>query len=68
MKMKERIHELKMPGLTQKEKVIVWYFLISFCLLSVGGDSPGWAITLVVFNFVNAARLFRKVPIHKIEE
>lgn len=61
--MKEVINELKMSGLTFKQKAIVWYFIISFCSLCITDDSPIWAIALVVLNFANAARLIRKVPL-----
>jgi hypothetical protein len=61
--MKSIINELKMPGLTWKQKLIVWYFVISLCLLCITDDSPLWAIAFVVLNFANAARLIRKVPL-----
>lgn len=32
--MKQLIKELSLSGLTLKQKAIVWYFVISFCLLA----------------------------------
>ncbi len=61
--MKEFIDEFTMPWLTLKQRLIVWYFALSFCLLCIGDESPIWAIFLVVLNFANAARLVRKVPL-----
>ena len=66
--MKELINELKLQGLTWKQKAICLYFLISFCSLCITDDSPLWAIAFVILNFANAVRLLRKVPIPKIEE
>lgn len=65
--MKEIINELKMSGLTLKQKAIVWYFTISFCTLCVTAESSLWAIALIVLNFANAARLIKKVPLPDIE-
>lgn len=65
--MKEIINELKMSGLTLKQKAIVWYFTISFCTLCVTAESSLWAITLIVLNFANAARLIKKVPLPDTE-
>lgn len=61
--MKDMWKELAMPGLTWKQKAIVWYFVISFCSLCITDDSPLWAIAIVVLNFANAARLIKKIPI-----
>jgi hypothetical protein len=61
--MKEILKELAMPNLTWKQRLIVWYFVISLCSLCITDDSPLWAIALVVLNFANAARLVRKIPL-----
>ena len=61
--MKDMWKELTMPGLTWKQKAIVWYFAISFCLLASVVDAPIWGLTILVVNFANAARLIKKVPI-----
>jgi hypothetical protein len=57
------INEFKRPfhGLTKKQKAIVAYFLVSFCLLSVA-EAPMWAVFLIVLNLCNSARLIRKIP------
>lgn len=65
--MKELINELMMLGLTLKQKMIVWYFTVSFCSLCITDDSPIWIIALVVLNFANAARLIKKIPLPDIE-
>ena len=65
--MKELINELMMLGLTLKQKMIVWYFTVSFCSICITDDSPIWIIALVVLNFANAARLIKKVPLPDIE-
>lgn len=65
--MKDFINELRMPGLTWKQRAIVWYFVISLCMLCITDDSPLWAIAFVVLNFANAARLVRKVPLPEID-
>ncbi len=65
--MKEIINELRMSGLTLKQKAIVWYFALSFCTLCITGESPIWVIALIVLNFANAARLIRKVPLPDTE-
>lgn len=61
--MKDMWKELTMPGLTWKQKAIVWYFAVSFCLLASVVDAPIWGLTILVVNFANAARLIKKVPI-----
>ena len=43
-----------------KRRIIELYFALSFCALSIGDDSPIWAVALVVLNFANAARIVRK--------
>lgn len=53
--MKDMWKELTMPGLTWKQKAIVWYFAVV--------DAPIWGLTILVVNFANAARLIKKVPI-----
>ena len=66
--MKELINELGMQDLSMKQKAIVWYFIISLCSLCITEDSQTWAIILIALNFVNAARLIRKVPLSQTEE
>ena len=61
--MKEIIKDLKLSGLTFKQKAIVWYFSISLCSLCITDESPIWAVIIVVLNFANSARLVKKVPI-----
>ena len=60
--MKEFINGFKMPELTWKQKAIVWYFGLSFCLLGISDESPLWLIVAMMLNFANAVRLARKVP------
>ncbi len=61
--MKEIIREITMPWLTLKQKLIVWYFVVSFCLLASVADAPIWGLLFLLFNFANAARLIKQVPI-----
>lgn len=61
--MKDLIKEITMPDLTRKQRIIVWYFSVSFSLLCITDDSPIWMIVFVVLNFANAARLLRKIPL-----
>ena len=65
---KELGNDLRMPSLTMKERVVMWYFIISFCLLFIGDESPVWAVAVVVLNFGNAARLVRKIDFNGVEE
>lgn len=65
--MKEILKEIMLPGLTLKHKVIVFYFTLSLCSLSISDESPLWAVALVVVNFINAARLVKKVPLKNEE-
>lgn len=53
--MKRLIKELSLSGLTLKQKAIVWYFIISFCLLASTAEAPFWFLFLEVANFANAA-------------
>ena len=59
--MKQLIKELSLSGLTLKQKAIVWYFAISFCLLASTAEAP--FLFLEVANFANAARLIKRVPL-----
>lgn len=61
--MKQLIKELSLSGLTLKQKAIVWYFIISLCLLVSTVEAPLWFLFFEVTNFANAARLVKKVPI-----
>ena len=69
--MKQLLNELKMSGLTLKEKAISWYFVISLCmtgsLVAVDASNPALFIILALFllNFWNAALLMRKVKTPK---
>lgn len=63
--MREILKELMMPWLTFKQKAIVWYFGISFCLIASVVDAPIWVFAILVLNFANAARLIKKIPIPK---
>ena len=66
--MKQLINELKMEGLTPKEKAMAWYFAVSLCLLlSIADNSSLLAIILVAVNFCIAALLVKKVPFSKIK-
>lgn len=56
--MKRLIKELSLSGLTLKQKAIVWYFAISFCLLASTAEAPFWFLF-----FANAARLIKRVPL-----
>lgn len=61
--MKQLIKELSLSGLTLKQKAIVWYFAISFCLLASTAEAPFWFLFLEVANFANAVRLIKRVPL-----
>lgn len=61
--MKQLIKELSLSGLTLKQKTIVWYFAISFCLLASTAEAPFWSLFLEVANFANAARLINRVSL-----
>lgn len=63
--MKQLIKELSLSGLTLKQKAIVWYFVISFCLLASTAEAPFWFLFLEVANFANAARIIKRVPPRK---
>lgn len=56
----EILKELGIYGLTAKQWVVLTYFIMSLCLLSIGDESPIWVIVIVVINFFNSARLVRK--------
>lgn len=66
--MKELIKEIIMPDLTSKQRLIVWYFIVSLFMLCITDDSSIWMILFVVLNFANAARLVRKVPLADLEK
>lgn len=61
--MKQIIKELSLSGLTLKQKAIVWYFTISFCLLVSTVEAPIWFLFLEVANFANSVRLINRVPL-----
>lgn len=65
--MKEIVRDLKMKGLTSKQRLTVWYFALSLCSLCVSDETPLWIVVFLVLNFANAARLVRKVPMPKFE-
>jgi len=64
--MKTIINEL-IPNLTLKQKVIILYFIISFCSLSVYSETPTWILIFLALNLANATRLVKKVPLPEIE-
>jgi len=49
--------ELLMPALATKQRLVVWYFVLSLMLLCVADDASLWMLGFVVLNFGNAARL-----------
>jgi hypothetical protein len=65
--MKEVLNHF-LPSLTWKQRFIVFYFVLSLCLLCIGDETPLWIIILVVVNFANAARLVKKVPLPEIKD
>jgi len=65
---KDLVNEVRMPGLSGKQRAIMWYFCISFCALCITDDAPFWAIILVLLNFVNAVRLAKKIDFAVFEE
>lgn len=66
--MKELIKEIVMPDLTRKQRLIVWYFIVSLFMLCITDASSIWMILFVVLNFANASRLVRKVPLADLEK
>ncbi|MDR1652885.1 MAG: hypothetical protein LBS01_04435 [Prevotellaceae bacterium] len=60
--MKKVLKLLGLAGFTGKQKAIVIYFAISFCLIGSVADAPVWALVALLLNFANAARLLRKIP------
>lgn len=50
-----------------KHKFYVLYFLLSFCALCVGDETPVWIVALIVLNFGNSVRLIKRVPL-KLKE
>ena len=67
--MKKLIDELKMTGLTGKQKAVAWYFLISFCLAGcISDESALWAIAFVVLNLAVAALLVKSYLFTKSNE
>ena len=65
---KELGNDLRMPSLTMKQRVVMWYFIISFCALFIGDESSVWAVAVVVLNFANAARLVKRIKFNESEE
>jgi hypothetical protein len=67
--MKKILSEYYKPfkGLNLKQKMIVAYFIFSFCFLCVGYETPEWVVALIVLNLANAVRLVKKIPISEIE-
>ena len=66
--MKDLIKEFTLPGLTLKQKAIVWYFVLSFCLIGSVVEAPLWALVVLVLNFANSVRLIKKVPLPEDDE
>lgn len=65
--MKTIFEQLWMPYLSRKHRLVVWYFVMSLCMLCISDESPIWAIILVVLNFANSVRLVKKVPLPEQE-
>lgn len=60
-----QIAELLAWGAAKKEvadRLSIWYFVISFCLLASTAEAPFWFLFLEVANFANAARIIKRVP------
>ena len=55
-------------GLRPVHKVIVSYFVLSFCLVCGVVAAEWWQLALVVANFALASRLVRLVPVPDDEE
>ena len=54
-------------SLTWKQRAVVAYFLVSFCLVIMMGDgSPLWAVFAAILNLGNAVRLIRRVPMDSL--
>ncbi|KAA6303179.1 MAG: hypothetical protein EZS26_000782 [Candidatus Ordinivivax streblomastigis] len=68
MIMKQLLKEFGLQGLTLKQKAIVIYFLISFCLIGSVVEAPAWGLILLVLNFANSARLLKQVPLPELDE
>jgi hypothetical protein len=61
--MKKVLKQLGLNGLTGKQKAIVVYFAISFCLIGSIAVAPVWALIVLLLNFANAVRLLKQVPL-----
>lgn len=57
-----------MKNLTLKEKMIAAYFTLSIFLLCVGDETPILYIAIAVLNFMNAARLIKRIDVEKIDK
>lgn len=61
------IDELKkallLKGLTFKQKVVVWWFSLSLCLLCVTADAPFWVHLVEVINLGISAHYLKRIPL-----
>lgn len=55
-----------MNKITNKDKLYIAYFALSWALLAINDEAPLWAIALVVLNLWNAARLIKQVPLKAV--
>lgn len=46
-----------------RDKLIVFYFVVSFLLLTISDETPLCIIFLIVANFANSARLVSKLSL-----
>lgn len=55
-----------MKNITNKDKLYIAYFALSWTPLAINDEAPLWAIALVVLNLWNAARLIKQVPLKAV--
>lgn len=57
------IYDLYMPWLNFWQKVLVWYFVFSCCMLCLSGENALWLELLIVFNLFVSGFLISKIPL-----
>lgn len=57
--------DMGLKGTSKKQKLHIVYFIVSFCLIGCMAEAPLWLLFVLVVNFINAVRLFKKIPIPK---
>ena len=56
------------PRLSRRDRWVAVYFALSLTAVGVLAEAPAWVLVAVAANFLNAARMVRRINLHELSD